>query len=293
MRCYFTSGARRTLVEPPRSRGRLLRTRRPFQQRRRVAAVQPDARRGHARRHPRGLRAGCRRRARADDGHHQRLQRVRHSLVAYVPRLVHGVMSQTVAMRELPGRGREELVHERGGVRRATRREIVERRRLAGRHLDPRAQRQEVSHRVGTTASRCPVQRRPSHEIPLVQQPFPVFPGVEREFDALDVVVTGSLAHPALGLAPSRASVSHGARLVVVIVFGLSETVKGGRRSSVQLEKKWNGLTKNRYSESELRNHHKTRLVKHTQTSFIILVYEAFPTHFYIFTTRFCRRHAP
>ena len=36
-------------------------------------------------------------------------------------------------------------------------------------------------------------------------------PGVEREFDALDVVVTGSLAHPALGLAPSRASVSHGA----------------------------------------------------------------------------------
>jgi len=40
-------------------------------------------------------------------------------------------------------------------------------------------------------------------------------------------------------------------------------------------------------------NHHKTRLVKHNQTSFIILVYEAFPTHFYIFTTRFCRRHAP
>ena len=115
--------------------------------------------------------------------------------------------------RRSPGRGSEEILHERRRVGRAARRQVVERARLVAGELDPGPEREEVAHRVDPAPSRCPVESRPTDEVPLVQSFVLVFRGVERGVDALDVVVAGSLAHPALGFTPFRASVTHGARV--------------------------------------------------------------------------------
>ena len=157
--------------------------------------------------HHRALRAG--------DHHGGGLERANHLALPRAFRPVHRHGAGVVLVRELPGRGLHEFLYERRRGSRAALCEVVERGVMHAGDLDPDPESEEVAHRIGPAPSRCPVESGPAHDISLVQSFVLVARRVERGVDALDVVVAGSLAHPAGDVSSLVGDVPHGARAPV------------------------------------------------------------------------------